>query len=47
MSVKIGHGASYFLTFIEDYSRYGYVYLLRHRYKALYLFKHFVVELET
>jgi hypothetical protein len=25
MNVKARHGASYFLTFIDDYTRYGYV----------------------
>ncbi|GJZ80010.1 transcription initiation factor IIB-2 [Tanacetum coccineum] len=25
------HGASYFITFTDDYSRYGYVYLLKHK----------------
>jgi len=31
MNVKAHHGVFYFLTFIDDYSRYGYVYLLSHR----------------
>jgi len=47
MSVKARHGETYFLTFIDDYLRYGYVYLLSHRYEALDVFKHFVVEVET
>jgi len=32
---------------IDDNSRYGYVYLLSHRYEALDVFKRFVAELET
>ncbi|GKB53021.1 retrotransposon protein, putative, ty1-copia subclass [Tanacetum coccineum] len=28
-------GASYFITFTDDYSRYGYVYLLKHKMKSL------------
>jgi len=36
-----------FSHFIDDYSRYGYVYLLSHRYKALDLFEHFVSKVET
>ena len=44
MTVKAHHGAFYFLTFIDDYSRYGYVYLLSHRYKALDVFKCYVTE---
>ena len=47
MSVKARHGAIYFHTFIDDYSRYGYVYLLSHCYEALDVFKCFVVEVET
>ncbi|GKC18632.1 retrotransposon protein, putative, ty1-copia subclass [Tanacetum coccineum] len=26
-------GASYFITFIDDFSRYGYVYLMKHKYE--------------
>uniref|UniRef100_A0A2N9IVG1 CCHC-type domain-containing protein n=1 Tax=Fagus sylvatica TaxID=28930 RepID=A0A2N9IVG1_FAGSY len=44
MNVKAHHGASYFLTFIDDYTRYGYVQLIAHRYEALDCFKHFVAE---
>jgi len=47
MNVKARRGAFYFLTFIDDYSRYGYVYLLSHRYEALDVFKRFVAEVET
>ncbi|GJX14482.1 retrotransposon protein, putative, ty1-copia subclass [Tanacetum coccineum] len=28
-------GASYFTTFMDDYSRYGYAYLLKHKHEAL------------
>jgi len=38
------HGANHFLTFIDDYSRYEYVYLLAHHYEAIDVFKHFVAE---
>jgi len=47
INVKACHGAFYFLTFIDDYSRYGYVYILSHRYEALDVFKRFVAEVET
>ncbi|GJR79007.1 retrotransposon protein, putative, ty1-copia subclass [Tanacetum coccineum] len=30
-------GASYFITFTDDYSRYGYVYLLKHKHDFLNL----------
>ena len=42
MNVKARHRATYFITLIDDYSRYGYVYLLSHRYEALDVFKSFV-----
>ncbi|KAL0294412.1 UNVERIFIED_CONTAM: hypothetical protein Sradi_6889300 [Sesamum radiatum] len=35
MNVRARHGAFYFLTFINDYSRYRSVYLLSHRSEAL------------
>jgi len=47
MSVKARHWTNYFLTFIDDYSRYGYVYLLSHHCETLDVFKRFVVEVET
>lgn len=47
LNVKARHGAVYFLTFIDDYSRFGYVYLLSHRYEALDTFKLFVAEVEN
>uniref|UniRef100_A0A2N9ER04 Integrase catalytic domain-containing protein n=1 Tax=Fagus sylvatica TaxID=28930 RepID=A0A2N9ER04_FAGSY len=47
MNVKARHGASYFLTFIDDYTRYGYVQLIAHRYEALDCFKRFVAEVEN
>ena len=47
LNVKARHGASYFITFIDDYTRYGYVYLLTHRHEALDCFKRFVAEVEN
>ncbi|GJR43963.1 retrotransposon protein, putative, ty1-copia subclass [Tanacetum coccineum] len=34
-------GASYFITFTDDYSRYGYVYLLKHKHEVFETFKVF------
>jgi len=45
--VKARHGAIYFITLMDGYSRYGYVYLLSHHYEALDVFKCFVAEVET
>ena len=47
MNVKARDDAIYFITLVDDYSRYGYVYILFHRYEAFNVFKHFVVEVET
>ena len=47
MNEKARHGASYFLTLIDDYSRYAYVYLLSHLHEALDYFKSFMAEVEN
>jgi hypothetical protein len=47
MNIQACHGTSYFLTFIDDYTRYGYVQLIAHRYEALDCFKRFVIEVEN
>ena len=47
MNIKAHHGASYFLTFIDDYTQYGYVQLIADRYEALDCFKHFVAEVKN
>ena len=36
----------YFITFIDDLSRYGYVYLMRHKSEAFEKFKKFRHEVE-
>nr|GEZ28358.1 putative retrotransposon protein [Tanacetum cinerariifolium] len=38
--------ASYFLTFTDDFSRYGYVYLLKHKHEVFEEFKVFKSEVE-
>ncbi|GJT57435.1 retrotransposon protein, putative, ty1-copia subclass [Tanacetum coccineum] len=40
-------GASYFITFTDDYSRYGYVYLLKHKHEVFEMFKVFKNEVEN
>ena len=37
----------YFITFTDDYSRYGYIYLLKHKSEAIEKFKEFKLEVET
>ncbi|GJW76001.1 retrotransposon protein, putative, ty1-copia subclass [Tanacetum coccineum] len=40
-------GASYFVTFTDDYSRYGYIYLLKHKHEVFETFKVFKNEVEN
>ena len=47
MNVRARHIVVYFLPFINNYSRYGYVYLLSRCYEALEEFKCYVDEIKT
>ncbi|KAK4404406.1 Retrovirus-related Pol polyprotein from transposon TNT 1-94 [Sesamum angolense] len=40
-------GFSYFIIFIDDHSRYGYVYLMRNKFEAFVRFKEFRLEVEN
>ncbi|GJW25670.1 retrotransposon protein, putative, ty1-copia subclass [Tanacetum coccineum] len=40
-------GASYFITFTNNYSRYGYVYILKHKHEVFETFKVFKNEVEN
>ncbi|KAK4381251.1 Retrovirus-related Pol polyprotein from transposon TNT 1-94 [Sesamum angolense] len=40
-------GFSYFITFIDDHSQYGYVYLMRYKSKDFVRFKEFRLEVEN
>ena len=42
----VGGNFVYFITFIDDLSRYGYVYLMRHKSEAFEKFKEFRHEVE-
>ena len=33
INVRTRHDASYFITFIDDFTRFGYVYLISHKSK--------------
>ena len=44
MSTSARGGYEYFITFIDDYSRYGYIYLMRHKSEAFEKFKEFKAE---
>ena len=45
MSIQARGGYEYFITFINDYSRYGYVYLMRQKSEAFEKFKEFGLKL--
>ncbi|KAK4397665.1 hypothetical protein Sango_1242000 [Sesamum angolense] len=40
-------GFSYFITFTDDYSWYGYIYLIRYKFEAFVRFKEFRLEVEN
>ncbi|KAK0593870.1 hypothetical protein LWI29_024792 [Acer saccharum] len=47
MSIQARGGYEYFITFTDDYSRFGYVYLMRHKSDAFDMFKTFKAEVEN
>ena len=47
MNVKARGGYEYYVTFIDDYSRYGYVYLMQQKSKTFEKFKEFRAEVEN
>ena len=42
MSTSARGGYEYFITFIDDYSRYGYIYLMRFKSETFEKFKEFM-----
>src|SRR3954470_20285872 len=47
MSTTARGGYQYFVTFTDDLSRYGYIYLMRHKSETFEKFKEFQNELEN
>ena len=47
MSTCAINGCSYFITFTDDFSRYDYVYLVRHKSESLDEFKEFKTKVEN
>ena len=47
MSVEARDGYHYILTFTDDLSRYGYIYLMKHKYGTFEKFKEFQSEVEN
>ena len=42
MNVRARHGGFYFITIIDDYTRYGHVYLISHKFEALDCFRRYM-----
>ena len=42
MNMKAKHGALYFITFISDFTKFDYVYLISHKFEALGCFRKFL-----
>ena len=40
-------GYQYFVTFTDDLSRYGYIYLMRHKSETFEKFKEFRIEVQN
>ena len=47
MSIQASGGYEHFITFTDDYSRFGYVYLMKRKSKAFEKFKAFRAEVEN
>jgi GAG-pre-integrase domain/Integrase core domain len=47
MSISARDGSRYFVTFTDDFSKYGYVYLMRHKFESFEKFKEFKAEVEN
>ena len=46
MNISAGGGFHYFITFTDDLSRYGYIYLMKGKYEAFEMFKRYQSEVE-
>ena len=46
MNVQAIGDFSYFITIIDDHSRYGHIYLMKHKSKALEKFKEFTCKVK-
>ena len=47
MSIQVRGGYEYFITFTNDYSRFGYVYLMKWKSEAFEKFKESRVKVEN
>ena len=42
MNVRAQHGGVYFITFIDDSTRFGHVFLISHKFEALECFRKYI-----
>ena len=47
MSIEARSGYHYFMTFTDDLSRYGYIYLMKHKSEKFEKFKEFQCEVKN
>jgi hypothetical protein len=47
MSFVARGGFQYFIIFTDDFSRYGYIYLMRHKYESFEKFREFQNEVQN
>ena len=47
MNIEVCGGYHYFLSFTDDLSRYGYIYLMKHKSETFEKFKEFQSEVEN
>jgi len=47
MKIQAKGGYSYFITFTDDMSRFGFLYLMKHKSESFEMFKRFVVKLKN
>ena len=47
MLIQVRDGYEYFITFTDDYSRFGYVYLMKQKSESFEKFKEFKAEVEN
>ena len=47
ISTSARGGYEYFITFIDDYSGYGYIFLMHHKYETFKKFKEYKAEVEN
>jgi hypothetical protein len=47
LRTKTHREIEYFITFTDDYSKYGHIYLIKHKYEAIKKFKEYKLEVKN